>query len=717
MIRANNPSLIIIIILSASCFQNLLAAKNPLQIDTISFEKDVWPHAYVYEDHSGLFVPGQSLDLRSFKRADVSRRSFESNLWVYVNVHNRTENDLNAVLFTGGLNETEIFFRREGDSTFHRRYTGKLVDYQQNDMARYQNYQHKVLIQLFAYSDNFILIHYKNKHQRAFEPALKLQDFSSWSAASLESISITSSLLGVFYGILFILMVVNAIFYFIFKDDSYISYSLYLVFVIIYEAIIYGIFDNTALIDHPKLYQSLLNDSIIIALIFYIWFLKSFLNTATYYKKWNKVFNYQMITLGITMLICNILIYAYELPDTAIDFRNIVFLIIIGVSLTFLSKVVFSGRALSVILFAGTFILILSGVASIVVYFMDVYENSDVFFQVGIILESTIFSVGLGIKSKIIWDQKEKLQASVNEDLEQKVKERTDQIAAQNEELIQQQEEITAHRDLLAKQNEIIEQQVNSLDVIRKNLESEVKSRTEDLRSTNKELIIQNTQLEQYAYITAHNLRAPVARLKGLTYLFEKLSLTDETNREILTRIKDSALDMEGVLNDLNTILEIKHLDTQNREVVQVREILEKIQNRLSDTISIKKVIFDLQLGIRSMHVIRPYFESILYNLINNGIKYSAENRLPRISIKTYSHDSGCYLEIADNGIGINLDQHREKLFGLYQRFHDHITGKGIGLYLVKTQVETMGGHIEIQSEEGVGTTFIIRFPGDTCVE
>ncbi|MFZ6013074.1 MAG: ATP-binding protein, partial [Bacteroidota bacterium] len=67
-------------------------------------------------------------------------------------------------------------------------------------------------------------------------------------------------------------------------------------------------------------------------------------------------------------------------------------------------------------------------------------------------------------------------------------------------------------------------------------------------------------------------------------------------------------------------------------------------------------------------------------------------------------------LSVKDNGIGVDLDLHRSKLFTLYSRFHDHTEGKGLGLFMVKTQMLAMGGNIDVESMVGEGTTFYLYF-------
>ena len=102
--------------------------------------------------------------------------------------------------------------------------------------------------------------------------------------------------------------------------------------------------------------------------------------------------------------------------------------------------------------------------------------------------------------------------------------------------------------------------------------------------------------------------------------------------------------------------------------------------------------------------------ESIMLNLLANSIKYKSENRKLKVTIKASQVDDSIVLTFKDNGIGIDLERNRDKIFGLYQRFHNYPDSKGLGLYLVKSQVETMEGTISIESEVNKGTSFTLTF-------
>jgi signal transduction histidine kinase len=115
--------------------------------------------------------------------------------------------------------------------------------------------------------------------------------------------------------------------------------------------------------------------------------------------------------------------------------------------------------------------------------------------------------------------------------------------------------------------------------------------------------------------------------------------------------------------------------------------------------------------AIDSFFTIKSYFYSIFYNLILNSIKYKKENIPPVIKISSCKFEDRILLKFTDNGLGMDLQKSGEQVFGLYKRFHTHIEGKGMGLFMVKTQVEALGGKINISSEVNKGTEFLIQFP------
>ncbi|WP_281232303.1 PAS domain-containing sensor histidine kinase [Flavobacterium gelatinilyticum] len=226
-----------------------------------------------------------------------------------------------------------------------------------------------------------------------------------------------------------------------------------------------------------------------------------------------------------------------------------------------------------------------------------------------------------------------------------------------------------------------------------------------------RELTQNNKDLKQFSYITSHNLRAPLSNLIGLLNLIEDIPVENEELEEILTGFTKSTHLLNETINDLVKVIIIKDNPSMQKEEVFLQEIFENVFNQLSFQIELHKPIIKLKFEkVPTLIINKAYLESILLNLLTNSIKYKSENRKLKISITAEQIDHKAILTFKDNGIGIDLERNRDKVFGLYQRFHNYPDSKGLGLYLVKSQVETMGGTISIDSEVNKGTTFTITF-------
>jgi signal transduction histidine kinase len=300
------------------------------------------------------------------------------------------------------------------------------------------------------------------------------------------------------------------------------------------------------------------------------------------------------------------------------------------------------------------------------------------------------------------------------------------EIEEKNEELILKQQEVLVQSDWLILKNEelrnaqiTIQEQNEQLKLYNENLEADVAERTLQLTETNGELVKNIQQLEQFAYIVAHNLRGPVARLLGLSLLFEMAKDSIDDKEFIISKIKQEIVGLDNVIADLNIILQVKKGMENEVENIQLDEKLASVMASLKDEIieSGTRITSDFS-KINQVTFIHPYLYSILYNLISNAIKYRSPLRDPIIKISSeITDDYTICLKISDNGLGMDLEKYGNNVFGLYKRFHLHKEGKGMGLYLVKTQIEMMGGKIEIESQQNVGTTFNIYFSNKSAME
>ena len=231
------------------------------------------------------------------------------------------------------------------------------------------------------------------------------------------------------------------------------------------------------------------------------------------------------------------------------------------------------------------------------------------------------------------------------------------------------------------------------------------------LKSINVELVKQNERLNQYSYIISHNLRGPIATLMGLVAIFEQCKDDPAQVKEVIELIKKSSVNLDTIIVDLNTVLSNSNNEENNRTEINLKEECAGIAFLLSSQVEKSNTTFVYDFKCESIYSIKSYIHSILYNLISNAIKYKSLHLNPVIHLSSYIENDTICIECKDNGIGIDMEKFGDKLFGFYKRFHSHVEGKGLGLHLVKKQVEMLHGRIEVKSGIGEGSTFKIFLP------
>lgn len=241
-----------------------------------------------------------------------------------------------------------------------------------------------------------------------------------------------------------------------------------------------------------------------------------------------------------------------------------------------------------------------------------------------------------------------------------------------------------------------------------------IKRKELELQEITEELSKKNNELEKFAYITSHNLRAPVVNLLSLTQMQEESSFTEEIQNEIRQNIYECVRKLDNTLNDLVEIVASRSGKSAKSEDLNLQTELNNVIKTIENQIKGSGAKIEVNFGNEShVHFPRHYLQSIFLNLLTNAIKYKSNERNLIISLKTREGKDYTQFFFSDNGIGINLDKYGSKIFGLYQRFHSNIEGKGLGLYIVKSQIESMNGKIEVDSLPDVGTTFCIYFKKD----
>jgi len=245
---------------------------------------------------------------------------------------------------------------------------------------------------------------------------------------------------------------------------------------------------------------------------------------------------------------------------------------------------------------------------------------------------------------------------------------------------------------------------------ILRNLTAEKKAERERTKMIS-DIVQRNSDLEQFSYIVSHNLRAPVANIIGFTEILQDELGTPKEQKELLQGLSASAISLDAVIKDINAILQIKHDAHDKKEVVTFSKLVNDIMTSIDNLIDKHhvRILTDFS-EVPEIYSLKVYIYSIFYNLISNSIKYGKPNEQPIIEIKSKKENGKVILRFKDNGLGIDMKTKEDKIFGLYNRFHSHIDGKGIGLFMVKTQVETLGGKITVISELNKGTEFTIEF-------
>jgi len=254
---------------------------------------------------------------------------------------------------------------------------------------------------------------------------------------------------------------------------------------------------------------------------------------------------------------------------------------------------------------------------------------------------------------------------------------------------------VTGEKAILGISNDITEQKKNEIE--RERMMTDILQRNENL--------------QQFSYIISHNLRAPVASMMGLAQLLNDGSLDHDEIAMFPGHLLASVRQIDEVIRDLNKILQVEGGISETKEAVDLSELVDNICTSLNDMIQKEdvKIITDFS-EAKEFVTLKSYLYSIFYNLITNSIKYHQPDLPPLIEIKSKKYDGKLIITIKDNGMGFDLLKKGNQIFGLYKRFHYHVEGKGVGLFMVKTQVETLGGKISVTSEINVGTEFTIVF-------
>lgn len=225
------------------------------------------------------------------------------------------------------------------------------------------------------------------------------------------------------------------------------------------------------------------------------------------------------------------------------------------------------------------------------------------------------------------------------------------------------------------------------------------------------ELTSSNNDLKQFSFITSHNLRAPLSNILGILNMLDVETFT-ETNKQLIYLLQSSARQLQETIKDLSDIIVIRNKAGLENEMINLEKVFENVKRIYLNTLQDVPLELLVDFQVKEVFINKAYLESIFINLVSNAIKYRSPKRPLVIQISTSLCGNNRFLlHFCDNGIGLDTKRLESRLFGLYQRFHDHTDGKGLGLFIVKSQVGALGGTIQMEGEEDRGLSFNITLP------
>lgn len=221
----------------------------------------------------------------------------------------------------------------------------------------------------------------------------------------------------------------------------------------------------------------------------------------------------------------------------------------------------------------------------------------------------------------------------------------------------------------------------------------------------------QNKRLKNFAHIVSHNLKSHTGNFEMLLSMLEEEKPELKENNIIQMLVKASK-DLSETIIDLNEVVSINTKLSNHQRPIELREtvnsVLRSLQGLIMDTGV--TIINEVEEGAKILGM-AAYLESIILNLVSNGIKYRSDKEDAFVKLRSKKMKDFIVLEIEDNGLGIDLKRYGNKIFGLYKTFHPQVeNSRGVGLFITKNQIEAMEGKIEVKSRVNEGTIFKVYF-------
>ncbi|MBL4658689.1 MAG: hypothetical protein JKX73_11855 [Flavobacteriales bacterium] len=259
-----------------------------------------------------------------------------------------------------------------------------------------------------------------------------------------------------------------------------------------------------------------------------------------------------------------------------------------------------------------------------------------------------------------------------------------------------------------------------NLVILNAELEQKISERTAHLKEAINKiqgnsviLAFQNQQLVDFCNIISHNLRSPLVNMSMLVGYIEK-SKDEAEQKEIIEKLKPVISNLNETFDELLESLQVRQdLEIESEKIIledSLKRALDGFEAEIDESQAVIETNFD---DVPVVHYPPKYLSSIFHNLISNALKYRSPDRKPIIKLETQKSSGSITLSVKDNGLGIDLKKHKDDIFKIRKVFHEHPDAKGFGLYITKTQIETMGGRIWVESTPDEGSTFFVEFKNE----
>jgi len=234
----------------------------------------------------------------------------------------------------------------------------------------------------------------------------------------------------------------------------------------------------------------------------------------------------------------------------------------------------------------------------------------------------------------------------------------------------------------------------------------------EELLEKNMELERINHDLDSFVYAASHDLKLPIVNMAGIfAELMRVAEFRDPEAPRMMEMFDRSLQQIHSTIQDLSDVVKVQRARAHKLELIHLKSLAEDVQLSLQDLLMETEARMELDFSeVPELPFTRASLKSIFFNLISNALKYRAPNRVPEISLRTRLKGDYVELEVRDNGLGIDINKHQNKLFQMFKRFHNHVNGSGLGLYIVNRLLTNHGGYINIESKLDEGTAFYLYF-------